>query len=385
MKQDTGINSSEVRARNMRGILRVLLHHDDISRVAIAEKLGLSTATITHLVTELTEQGLVSEQGALRKEGAGRPQVALRLVSGARLAVGIRIGARLVQVGLTDLKGQPLQFRAFSHTDDKSPEAVLSETCSMVEALIAEQGADRRYVIGVGVGAAGLVDPYTGMNVFAPNLGWRNVPLRDFLAERLRLPVCVDNNVRAMALGEAMFGVAQNVRAMAFAYARIGVGAGLVVEGELYRGAAAGAGEIGHTTMIVEGGERCHCGNTGCLETVFSETALVRLAGGQPIEAIFATARAGDQDLRCMLEDRARYMGVALANLVNVFNPELIVMGGILAQAEDLLMPTIEAVIRERAFADLGQQVVLRITEFGNKEGVIGAAALALEQFFYGA
>jgi len=205
-----------------------------------------------------------------------------------------------------------------------------------------------------------------------------------------------------MALSEALFGAGQDVRALAFVYARIGVGAGFVVDGQLYHGSGAGAGEIGHTTIIPDGGEPCRCGNTGCLETLVSEPAIVRLAqelaeqdrqgilathlqgrDETTIERVFAAARAGDTATRTMLEERAHYMGIALANLINVLNPELIVLGGILAQAHDLLGPAIEATMRQRAFANLGERVQLQTASFGRQAGVIGAAALALNAFFY--
>jgi predicted NBD/HSP70 family sugar kinase len=238
----------------------------------------------------------------------------------------------------------------------------------------------------------------------APNLGWRDVPIRDWLTERLGLPVCVDNNVRAMALGEAWFGTGQDVRALAFVYARIGVGAGFVVDGQLFRGSGAGAGEVGHTTIIPDGGDRCRCGNAGCLETLVSEPAVVSLAEelarqnpqgilarhlrsvegtSSDIERIFAAARAGDEATRTMLNERARYMGIALANLVNTFNPELILLGGMLAQGQDLLLPVMEATMRQQAFANLGEQVQLQTTSFGRQAGVVGAATLALNAFFY--
>jgi glucokinase len=257
-------------------------------------------------------------------------------------------------------------------------------------------------VIGVGVGASGLVNPHTGVNLRAPNLGWQDVPLRDWLNQQVNRPIFVDNNVRAMVLGEALFGAGKDVRALAFVYARNGVGAGLVVDGQLYRGGAGGAGEIGHTTLILDGGDPCRCGNTGCLETLVSEPVIVRLAEelarrdatsilaehlqtgqGPIIERVFAAARAGDGATLDMLQQRARYVGVALANLVNILNPELIVLGGMLEQGQDLLLPTIESTLRRRAFANLGERVRLFPTRFGRRAGVIGAAALALHAFFY--
>lgn len=400
-----GIKSSTVKSHNMRAVLLMLLRHKHISRVRLAQLTGLSTTTITNLVTDLLEQGIVVEEGTEqteRRRRVGRPRMALRIVPESRHAIGVHIGVNQVRVAVADLYARPSNCLSLAHLQEKSPRVIVNQMASLIQEAISQSGVSPQQVIGVGVGASGLVNPHTGINVFAPNLEWRDVPIRDWLVERLGLPVCVDNNVRAMVLGEALFGTGQDARALAFVYARIGVGAGFVVDGQLYRGSAAGAGEIGHTTIIPDGGEPCRCGNTGCLETLVSEPAIVRAAKklaeqdadgilathlqrgeGTTIERIFAAARAGDTATLDMLNERARYVGIALANLVNVLNPELIVLGGFLAQGQDLLLPAMETTMRQRAFANLGERVRLQTTSFGHRAGVVGAAALALNTFFY--
>jgi predicted NBD/HSP70 family sugar kinase len=366
---------------------------------------GLSTTTITNLISELLEQGVATEEGVEKprgRRGAGRPRTALRLVPEALHAVGVHFGVGSVRVGVADLRANLLAYRSLAHPLEKPPEQVLSETTELVTEALAQSGVNPQQVVGIGVGASGLVDPETGINLVAPNLGWREVPIRDWFAGCLPYPVCVNNNVRAMALGEALFGAGRDVRVLAFVYARVGVGAGLVVDDQLYHGSAAGAGEIGHTTILCNSAEPCRCGNTGCLETLISEPVIVRLAGdlarqdeggilathlqqaeGTAIERVFAAARAGDTATRTMLQERACYLGIALANLVNILNPDLIVLGGICAQGKDLLLPAIESTMRERAFANLGKRVRLQTTSFGWRAGVVGAAALALDAFFY--
>jgi glucokinase-like ROK family protein len=400
-----GSNASSVKSHNLRAVLLMLLRHEHVSRTRLARLTGLSTTTITNLISELLEQGIVIEEGIEQttdRRGAGRPRTALRLVPGARHAVGIHIGVGSVRVAVADLRAHLVNCLSFAHPLEKSSEEVLAETAALVRQAMAESNVDPQKIVGVGVGASGLVNPHTGVNVLAPNLGWRDVPIQDWFTQDLGQPVCVDNNARTMALGEAMFGVGQDVHTLAFVYARIGVGAGIVVEGQLFRGSAAGAGEIGHTTILPVGGEPCRCGNTGCLETLFSEPVIIRLARelagqtesgtlarhlrngrGTTTERILAAARAGDAATLAMLEERAGYMGIALANLVNVLNPDLIVLGGICAEGADLLLPTIEATMRQRSFADLGKRVRVQTTCFGPQAGVVGAAALALSTFFY--
>jgi glucokinase len=272
-----------------------------------------------------------------------------------------------------------------------------------IEEVIRASNVNRQRIIGLGVGAPGLIDYERGVILVAPNLNWRNVPVRDFLEDQLGQLVVVDNNVRAMALGEAFFGSGRGANSLAFVYGRVGVGAGFVVNGQVFRGSNAGAGEIGHTVMLAQGGELCGCGNRGCLETLVSETALLReaslcardhpdslLAGYltqasdvPPVDLIFRAAREGDPYSAEMIKQRAGYLGLALANLVNVFNPELILLGGMFSQGEDLFLPEATATMRKNAFAGLGEKVRLQTTSFGWRAGVIGAAALALTTNFY--
>jgi len=400
-----GSSPSDVKSHNLNALLVALRRHEYVSRVRLAELTGLSTTTITNLISELLACGIVVEEDGDKldhRRGVGRPRTALRLVPEARYAVAIHIGIGSVRVAMADLRTHLVTHRLQTHALEEAAEEVLTDIADLVDEVVCASGVRPEHVVGVGVGASGLVNPLTGVNVLAPNLGWCDVPIRDWFSERTGLPVCVDNNVRAMALGEAVSGVGQDVRALAFVYARIGVGAGFVVDGRLYRGSGAGAGEIGHTTIIPDGGEGCRCGNTGCLETLISEPVIVRLAeelaareedgilatclrkgDGKPIERVFAAARAGDVAAQGMLDERARYLGIALANLVNTFNPELIVVGGILAEGWDLLLPVAEATMRQRSFANLGEQVRLQPTGFGWQAGIVGAAALALNTFFY--
>ena len=402
----SGSNGSTIKSNNIRAILMTLLRYDVVARVRLAQMTGVSPTTITNLINELLEQGVIAEEDNGQTNGrrrVGRPQTGLRLVSDARFVVAIYIDVDAVYIAVNDLFAQPVVRRSFPLVGDIQPENVLPQITAMARDVMAESGIPTRFMIGAGVGASGLVDPYTGVNVIAPNLGWHNVPLRDAISDHLGLPVAVDNNVRAMALGEMLFGAGRvpgEGHTLAFVYSRVGVGAGFVVGGQLYRGSGAGAGEIGHTTMIPDGGELCGCGNSGCLETLVSEPAIVRAAkkiatdnpsgilaeclengAGKVIERVFSAARAGDESTCKLLDERAHYMGIALANLVNVLNPELIVMGGIFAQGQDVLLPAVEATMRARAFAGLGERVTLQTAR--PDAGIIGAAALALDTFFY--
>lgn len=406
-----GKNSSLVRAHNLRAVLNHFLRAGAISRAQLAERTALSNTTITHLIDDLLTQGIVMEADARsahhnHEDGqrrVGRPRTDLQLNPNARYAVGVHIGIGILRAAVVNLHAEIIHNAIVEFDTTLAAPRVLNQIARLVEKTIAGSRVAGERILGLGVGASGLVDYDNGVNVLAPNLGWREVPLRDWMQSRLGLPVTVDNNVRAMALGEAMFGAGRDVGVLAFVYGRVGVGAGFVMNGRPFRGSGAGAGEIGHTVMLPDGGDPCMCGNRGCLETLVSEPVLIREAeklvrrnprgrlarhfarrnGSRPIERVFAAAREGDADALALIEARARYLGIALANLVNVLNPELILLGGMFAQGSEFFLPVAERVMRERAFAGLGDRVRVQPTQFGWRAGVIGAASLALSAFFY--
>ena len=403
-----GSNINLVKQHNLQVILLSLLYEPVMSRSQLAKHTNLSNTTITNLIAELISQGIVTEkstedavQGELRP--VGRPRTRICLEPNARFVVGIHIGVGIFRVALTNLRAEILNSHMQNFEIDSPATEVLEKIVAAAETVIGESGVERDKILGFGVGASGLVDFTTGVNLLAPNLDWHDVPLREYLQNELRMPVIVDNNVRNMAIGETYFGSGHGVDSVAFVYGRTGVGAGLTFKGRVFRGSAKGAGEIGHSVMQLEGGEPCRCGNSGCLETLVSESAILQQAEmianqnpdgilanllkncteGSPIDCVFDAARQGDTQVRKMLDERAYYLGVALANLVNLFNPELILLGGIFSRAEDLFIESTTRTIQQMAFGGMGKNVRLQATSFGWKAGVIGAAALALLHFFY--
>jgi len=404
-----GSNINLVKQHNLQVILLNLLYEPVLSRSQLAKHTNLSNTTITNIIAELIEQGIVTEKNATneKQEGlrpVGRPRTSICLEPNARFVIGVHIGVGIFRVAITNLRAEIIHNKLHSFDVNTSPTEVLDQIIAAIETAIIESAFDRQKILGVGVGASGLVDFSTGVNLLAPNLNWHDVPLREYLQDRLPLPVIVDNNVRSMAIGETYFGAGRGVDSVAFVYGRIGVGAGLTFKGRVFRGSSKGAGEIGHSAMMLQGGEPCRCGNNGCLETLVSESAILRQAeniataspkgvlatllsenpdNNPPIECVFEAARQGDTQVQKMIDERGCYLGVALANLVNLFNPELILLGGIFSRGEDLFITPIIQTIQQRAFGEMGKNVRVRATSFGWKAGVIGAASLALLHFFY--
>ncbi|MFO7584642.1 MAG: ROK family transcriptional regulator [Anaerolineales bacterium] len=407
-KRLSGSNINKVKEHNLQAILFGLLNEPGLSRVQLARMTNLSNTTITNLVAQLMEQGIIvedcdSESASLDVRPVGRPRTGVCLQPNARFVIGVHIGIGTFRLAITNLENEPLVSQIETFEPALDAESVVTAIVNHIEALIDESGVTREKIIGVGIGASGLVDFQAGINLLSTKLNWRNVPLRDLFQQKLNLPVVVDNNVRAMAIGETYFGAGRNSNSLVFVYGRVGVGAGLTFKGEVYRGNAMGAGEIGHTIMLMQGGQPCHCGNQGCLETLISENVILNdaaeIARENPsgllasylnqqsdlsiIERIFQAGRDGDEQVCAMLSERAGYLGMALVNVVNLFNPEVILLGGIFSQGQDFFVEPAAQMVRKLSFGGMGQKVRIEATGFGWKAGVLGASALALINFFY--
>ena len=293
-----------------------------------------------------------------------------------RYALGVHIGVGVYRAAITNLHAEIIDSELQNFQLTQPAEKVLDQIAHSIRSLVKRNKLKHERILAVGIGASGLVDHEAGINVFSPRLQWHDLALRARLEQKLDYPVVVENNVRAMALAESLFGRGRGVDILAFVYGRIGVGAGFILKGSIFRGGGAGAGEMGHTTILGQSGEQCSCGNTGCLETLVSEPALLRKAQEHiakdpgsllktfmqernlPLSAelVFDAARAGDKAMQAEIHKQACYLGVSLANLVNVLNPELILLGGIFAQGHDLYLPAITQTVQDCAFGGLGKE-----------------------------
>ena len=258
---------------------------------------------------------------------------------------------------------------------------VLRET---VDRELAEIGEDWSAVRAIGVGIPGLMDR-SGRLVLAPNLGWRDVPIRAMLEDLFGCPVEVDNDTKAAAIAERLFGMCRRTDDFIYVTGDSGVGGALFLGGRLYRGAGGFAGEIGHT-KVVQGGNLCGCGRRGCLETYVSEAAILRRLAELGIEAadigaVAALAEQGHGRVLDLLDEAGRHLGFALSNLVNILNPQLIVLGGNLAVVGSWIMPTLERALAEQALDPLAAEVSIRVSPLGEDAVPMGGIALALDGF----
>ena len=403
----TGSNIINVKAHNMRVVLLHLLYEEQLSRSEIAKRTNLSNTTISKLIAELIEEGIVqSGDDDVNQDvdrPVGRPRTAICLIPNARFVIGIHVGVGVFRVAINNLRNEIVWKRMEAYNVLDPPTKVLDQINQSVEALIAESRINRKIILGVGVGLSGIVDFHSGVNVFAPNLNWRQVPARDIFESRLKLPIVVDNNVRCMALGETYFGKGRGLDSLVFVYGRIGVGAGFICQGQIFRGSTMGAGEFGHNIILLDDTPSQSKGKHRELESLVSEKIilqrgeeilrlhpegiLAKVVRTHPdfshMDCLIEAATQGDKSVKTMFSDLAFHLGIGLVNMVNLYNPELILLGGLFAQAKDIFLDPVRKTVQQFAFADLGKQVRIDVTKFGWKAGVIGAAALALTHFFY--
>jgi len=297
---------------------------------------------------------------------------------GKKLVVGVDLGGTKIYTAAADLKGHLLSEVKRPTGALRGPKAVIEEIVSTIEEAILKSGPGVKSVEAIGIGAPGPVNFSTGMVVDPPNLpGWRSVPLKKILGRKLGTRIAVDNDANLAGLAEVRYGAAKGLSEVVYITASTGIGGGLIFNGKLYRGADGAAGEVGHMT-IIPGGPECNCGNHGCLEAVASGTAFLKLHGYTTEEAV-ERIKKGDRVALSHVEELACYLGIGLANITNIFNPQAIVVGGGMSNMGPLLFKPLRTAVKKYGFSIAGRRVKLLKSSLGKRVGVMGAIALALE------
>lgn len=354
------------------------------SRADIARATGLSRATVSTLTAELMKEGLVVERAAERDaEGAkaGRPPVLLALDPRAGTVLGIDFGHRHVRVALADLSSRVLAERHRELDVDGSATAALDAAADMAREVLADADAPADGVFGCGVGIPGPIDQRTGTVGSSPILpGWTGLPAAAELADRLGVEVDVDNDATLGALGEATHGAARGVEDVIYVKLATGIGSGLLLGGRLHRGATGIAGEIGHV-LYDPNGKLCRCGSRGCLETAAGAPAIANLlaeAYGGELHTldVVRLVEEGDVGAARLVRDAGRAVGRVLADMVNVLNPELIVLGGELAAAGEPLREGVAESLERYALPAAATAVRVELGVLADRAEVLGALSL---------
>ena len=311
-------------------------------------------------------------------------------------SIGVDIGGTNVKLGLVSPQGKVILRDTFSTRDHPGREALLRKLVTHLELLKKEAKFRRLKLAGVGIGAPGPIDVERGFVYFFPNIpGWKDTPLKKILEKRIHLPVRVDNDANVMAWAEFIFGAGKGCRNMIALTLGTGLGGGIVLEGQLFHGPHFSAAEIGHI-VIDPNGPLCGCGNRGCVETFVGNSYFVRdvrehlEAGGKSIlqqwvnkegreltpQLVQEAARLGDKLSQGQWQKAGAYLGTALAGLVNVLNPERIILGGGMAQKGAPIFGPVRAAIKKKAFPIAGRFVKVLPAVLGPEAGLIGGAAL---------
>jgi glucokinase-like ROK family protein len=389
---------------NISIVIDAVRQHGPICRADLARVTNLGRSTITGIASMLLEEGFLVELGSGESK-VGRRPILLKFNEKARPVIAIKLAPGRIVGAVTDMNAHVLCQQERMLADHETADEIVEALIQMTHALLAQAAVDIDDVLGIGIVLPGIVDPETGVSVWPSFFNWINVPMKQILEDSLGVQVFIDNDANAAALAEKWYGAGRDYADLVCVTVGAGVGAGLIVGGRLYRGGASGAGEIGHMT-IDEEGPQCICGNRGCLEAMVSDKALVRqaverlaesggsapgsmvlqLAGGDESkitrEIIVEAAKAGDEMAQVLVRQAGTHIGTGLANLVNILNPEAIIVGGeAAAQAGDLLLEPIRRTVKERAFAVLSEKTEILPAKLPDG-WLVGAAILVLQEFF---
>jgi predicted NBD/HSP70 family sugar kinase len=374
-----GATQDEVRRHNLGSLLRLLHVNGAASRSDLTALTGLNRSTVGALTSDLAEVGLVQERAPVGRGGAGRPSIVVGPQTERVYVLAMDVGVDHLIVARVGLGGQVLDRREVRQSRGEHQTAkILRQVERLTRSVLAGAGDDA-VCVGIGAGVCGVVRHADGLVRFAPNLGWVDVPFGQQLAERLAtsLPVTVGNDADLGAISEHVRGAARDARNVIFLSGEVGVGGGIILDGRPMSGAGGYGGEVGHMVVNTRG-RLCRCGARGCWETEVGEDAVLSAAGHPDgtIEDVLLAVADGDRMARAGLRRVGHWLGVGIANLVNVFNPDVVVFGGVLRQ----LLPATEQLVRAElayALAAPREQVRLALPQLGGDATLLGAAESA--------
>ncbi|ADJ49534.1 ROK family transcriptional regulator [Amycolatopsis mediterranei S699] len=362
-------------------IFAEVLTFGPISRIEVARRLGLSQSTVTKAVTPLIDSGYLVEAGS-RVDGPGRPQRLIRVAAGRYHAIGVQLGPAGVTGVLTDLRANTLTRLYHPLPEGHEPHTVLAAAAGLIGRL---RSAAPRGLLGVGVSLGGHVDPATGRCVHSGILGWDDINVAALLTTATGLPIVVNNDVNAVVIAEQWFGAGRGVRSFAVVAVSAGIGCGLLLNGELHTGATGLAGEFGHLPLN-PGGPPCSCGNTGCLEAVAADPAVIAATAAQggprcdSTEEVAALARSGNAAALAAYTAMGEALGRGLAALCNLLNLGKIILTGHGMKAFDVFESACLTAFHRHAFSTAATDCELTLEPGGDDLWARGAACLVIRE-----
>jgi len=381
----------QTRVHNTRLVLKTIYDDEQISRAEVARVTQLTRPTVSDVVADLMGAGLVEEVGYSPSTG-GKPPILLSVANDARHLIGIDLASREFRGAVVNLRGE-IRHRISLPLHNQDGDTALALVYNLIDNLVAATDSP---LLGIGIGTPGLMDPIHGVVRRAVNLDWRNLPLRSPLQERYNMPVYVANDSQVAALAEYTFGEVKDAGNLVVVKIENGIGAGIVLGGRLFYGDTFGAGEIGHIA-VVENGQRCRCGNVGCLETVSSRRAIVQraqtIARSNPnsylhqlaatpeeitIDAVCQAFKAGDEAVQQMVREAGRYLGTAIASLVSVLSVRHVLITGSVTCLGQSWIDVIKEEMSGRCLQILASETEIGMSSIGDDVVILGASALVL-------
>ena len=380
------VSKDLMRQMNRSLVLNTIRLEGTISRAQIARGTGLSAATVSGLAAELIGEGLIFEQEEGNSSGGRRP-VLLSLNPSGGYVVGIKLMEDHLIAALTNLEANVVDSCNVAFNDIE-PGEVIQTIADGVTHLLAKNKIPVSKLFGVGVGLAGIIDQDTDILRLSPIFGWQGLPFGKMIKEKLQVPVFIDNDVNTVTLTEKWFGMARDIDHFLTVTVGRGVGLGIVTNGRLYRGRG-GAGEFGHVVVDPEG-SLCSCGKRGCLETYIADPSLLKKALADPdlqkdihtIDDLRTLARAGNPKAKSIFSIAGEMLGRGIANLINIFDPQMIILSGEGVVARDLFVESMFEAIQSHTMSGMGSDTIVHIDELEDLAWARGAAGLVLRAVF---
>ncbi|MDD5623041.1 MAG: ROK family transcriptional regulator [Actinomycetota bacterium] len=395
-KEKNNISLKEINKKN---ILKIVIDVGQISRIDISRQLKISRPTTSAYIGELIEEGLVEEIGKSDSTSSGgKKAVLLQFRVRAGYILGVMIGVKNIRIALTDLGSNIIEIIKIPTEEWLGPDAVIDKLVKNIKEIIKKSRINKEEIIGVGIGATGLVDSKKGLVIFSPNLnGWNNIKLKEIIERKIGLPAFIENECRVQAIAEKKYGLAKNIKNFVCVETGTGIGTGVFIDNRLVSGDKGMAGEVGHIITNLAGNRVCHCGNTGCLETLCSTSYLLEdiademkksgsssrsSKSGLKLEDLYDLYNQGNEIATVNIDKNAEYLGIGISNTIKMFNPELIIIHGEVIKFGEKYLKKVKESVSKNTFPEVKDDYNIQFSEMGDNVGVIGAASIVFNNIF---
>lgn len=384
----------KLRKQNQSSVLKEFYFNGPTTRLDVSKVTKLSPATVTNIASDLMDLKVLVEAGAVDSDG-GRPSTLLRINPDLGYFIGIELGEEQLRAEIFDVRFNTLEhFQTDLSVDDTSPDQIVSIIVKTLDYVITKSGLDREKIIGIGMGVPGWVNPKLGISIISPNWGWSNVNLGNLIQKVVPIPVHIENGAKAMGIAELLFGHGNDGSDFVSILIGTGVGGAIIYQGDLVRGHGNSAGELGHMSLNPNG-PSCRCGSKGCLETYVGAPGIINSynslnSGANPldisatsIEAILDAYTKNEEAAQVTIDQAIQHLGVAIANLINIENPNKVIVGGWVGNL--LLKDHLESlrrIVMDYAIEGQFDSKNILISNLSTESVPMGAASLALMDFF---